>query len=576
MTRRASTILGFVPLLLASACSGEIADGMSGDATDPTNTTSPGAPAVVVDDLAGQACDPALRGAGDTALLRLTKPQLVESLRSLFSDAVVDSPTVQSALRQVPAENASPSVEFDNRVTNVQGLWATAEAVAQEVFSDAAAIGNVLPGCNGSDVAACTTALVDGFAPRAYRRQLEEAQKQSITGLIAAIGGQEGLKKGLVRILISPYFQQHVELGDESEGVTPPRFRLSQYEVAARLAYRLAGTLPDAELWQAAQGGQLADVDSLRSHADRLINTAGARRHWRKLVTSWLGVRNIADPDPIISEQHGIVADGFGLQAENELRDFAEYAVFDAGGSWTTLLTDPTAFATSEDLAKVYGVTQATTPQPLSDGRGGLILRPALLMSHSKVTSPILRGAYIRKKVLCDTLPDPDTNAVAARLEEVEELSRDTLSNRQLAAETTSPAQCAACHHLLNPLGYTLEGFDPMGVPRQQEVVYDDNGPTATTHAIDTVVEDLFLEEEQVSPASGAADMIQQIAASSKAQQCFTESLITNTHLRDVTTGDVCTFNEMLAQLSSGAPLRDVLLQNTVNEDIFYKAEVTP
>jgi hypothetical protein len=80
-------------------------------------------------------------------------------------------------------------------------------------------------------------------------------------------------------------------------------------------------------------------------------------------------------------------------------------------------------------------------------------LRIAPLLSGQLGSSTILRGVYVRKRVMCDELPSPDFTIVNSRVEEFEAEDRTMLSTREAVTEIASEGACPACHVQINPLG---------------------------------------------------------------------------------------------------------------------------
>ena len=120
----------------------------------------------------------------------------------------------------------------------------------------------------------CAQALIDGLAPLAYRRPLAADERARLLAVYDA-GVADGSFHDATRmlfeaILTSPYFLYLVELG-APEDDRPGWYRLSDWELAARLSYSLCERPPDAALRKAAAAGELATDDALREHADRLL-----------------------------------------------------------------------------------------------------------------------------------------------------------------------------------------------------------------------------------------------------------------------------------------------------------------
>ncbi|MEM6990444.1 MAG: DUF1588 domain-containing protein, partial [Myxococcota bacterium] len=83
--------------------------------------------------------------------------------------------------------------------------------------------------------------------------------------------------------------------------------------------------------------------------------------------------------------------------------------------------------------------------------------------AHVTTTSPTLRGKFIRETVLCQTIPPPPPDVVT----DLPPGGGATMRER-LSEHATNPS-CAACHALMDPLGFGLETYDGIGAYRTLE-----------------------------------------------------------------------------------------------------------
>jgi hypothetical protein len=522
-------------------------------------------------------CDPSLRGTSEYGTRRLTKKEIVATLKQLIGPEVMNNAEVVQSLGAIPEQTAVSNEKFNNLIQDVEGLEAVADKIATLVVANASILDKVLGGCNVSNLAQCKTSLVDKFAYKAFRRPVPAATKTSINALVDSVGGAEGLKLGIARVLVSPYFHQLIELGENSDcgancaAIQGPRIKITQYEVASRLAFQLTGAGPDVALLDAAAKGQLGDLSAIKQQAQRLLALPVARENWRRITTEWLGLRKISDPNAVIANDFGIPADGFGAETLEELMRFSEYEVFEKKGSFRDLITDQVAIPFTDRLAKVYGVPMSSTPVKLANGMGGLIARPAAMMSPTTLTSPILRGVFIQKKILCREIPDPDPNAVNSRIADTADFTHDKYSNRDVVTQVTNSPACISCHNMINPVGFSLEGLGPLGAPRKRESVFDQSRLVAS-HAINTSVANINIDFDRRVPSSGSEDTLAAIADSSTAKACFNRVLLSNTRYRAASENDGCLINETSAAIDAGQSITEVLVNTVVNEDLLYKS----
>ena len=122
-------------------------------------------------------------------------------------------------------------------------------------------------------------------------------------------------------------------------------------------------------------------------------------------------------------------------------------------------------------LAKFYGVKgitgdhfrKVTFPDNLENGdRGGLLTQLSVLTvtSYPDRTSPVLRGKWILENIL-GTAPPPPPGDIPS-LEPDAKQNRNVSLRKQLEAHRKK-AECAACHNLLDPLGFTMENYNAIG-----------------------------------------------------------------------------------------------------------------
>ena len=80
--------------------------------------------------------------------------------------------------------------------------------------------------------------------------------------------------------------------------------------------------------------------------------------------------------------------------------------------------------------------------------------------SYATRTSPVIRGKWILENLLGVPPPPPPGNVPA--LEEAKKAVKNLSVRERLAAHRANPA-CASCHNLMDPVGFSLEGYDAIG-----------------------------------------------------------------------------------------------------------------
>jgi hypothetical protein len=529
-------------------------------------------------------CNGGQRGSDNVAMRRKTRAELLQSLQAVVGPAIMQTATVGDAAALIPGDSPGDLVaDFQNghAYEHAHGMLVTAQAVAAEVADDDAASDAVFGECGATADLACAEAFVDTTGLRILGRPLDDARRQSILdGFVAEGEGIDGMKWLLARLVQSPEAVFHLEVPrsdcdaaclDSFGGLVP----VDDWTVASRLSYALTGQGPDDGLLAAAAAGKLRSLAAVRPHAMRLVQSEPARRKLAEIVDSWLTLGTLPDANTTVASVAGIDAEGLTEEAHQELLDYVAYMVLETDADATALLEAPLGFPRSERMAALYGSQVALGDEPvtLEGGHGGLLLRIAPLMSGQLHTSPILRGAYVRKRLLCDEVPAPDPETVAAGLEELEHADRTMVSTRELIEELTSPPLCASCHQLVNPIGFVVESFDPLGRWRNEEIVYDAEGNELARHPIDTHVDNPTLEEGGPTTLEGPADLMAALAESTKLRACIAERLVTHTQLRPVSDADECAIEEVEQALLDGSSVADAWIDAVAAPELFVRAK---
>jgi hypothetical protein len=117
------------------------------------------------------------------------------------------------------------------------------------------------------------------------------------------------------------------------------------------------------------------------------------------------------------------------------------------------------------DIPNVQGSRFRRVVFPAGSPRGGLLGQGSILTltSHAIRTSPVLRGKWILNNILGTPPPDPPPN-IPALDDRLTQAKVETMRER-MSAHRSNPV-CAACHSMIDPAGFALEGFDAIGRSR--------------------------------------------------------------------------------------------------------------
>jgi Protein of unknown function (DUF1588)/Protein of unknown function (DUF1585) len=151
-----------------------------------------------------------------------------------------------------------------------------------------------------------------------------------------------------------------------------------------------------------------------------------------------------------------------------------EQLVFDEPQDLRRLLTTQQTWVDPR-LAALYQVAApdlegfGPVTLPAEGGRRGLLGQASflLLASHPTRSSATLRGAFVRKTLLCQEIPPPPANVDTS----IPEADAESPTLRERIQSHLEEPSCASCHSLLDPIGLGLENFD--GIARWRDTEND-------------------------------------------------------------------------------------------------------
>ncbi|MDX2022985.1 MAG: DUF1592 domain-containing protein [Deltaproteobacteria bacterium] len=399
---------------------------------------------------------------GVVPLRRLTKREYENTIRDLLG-----APASYAA--GYPVDDVSK--HGFATATNTSELMATSTMEAADGLARFAVgkLNTLLP-CSTAGDDACATSLIENLGQRAFRRPLLTSEKQELFALYnygrkeLALDFKGGVRVLLTAMLQAPQFLYHWEQGEQSVAKQDDgSVSLGAYHLASRLSYFLWGSMPDAALFEAAANNRLSDPGERETQARRLLADAKGRGTVSDFFTQLLYLDGVvrAEKD---TQSHPEWTAAVRAAALLESQKFVQDVVLDGDGTWRSLMTANGSFV-DEPLGKLYGVTNvkgtslAKADLPFSQ-RAGLLTRAAFLAAHSGPTdtalvTPIHRGQTVRKRLLCQTIPPPMAN-IQSRA------SSGTTTRERLNSHVADPA-CAACHTLMDDLGFAFENYDATG-----------------------------------------------------------------------------------------------------------------
>jgi mono/diheme cytochrome c family protein len=334
------------------------------------------------------------------------------------------------------------------------------------------------------------------FAGRAWRRPLNEKEKQELRSFYdKAISADPDHRKAiralLSRVLIAPQFLYRVEqVADASPGKppadSPPIKPLTNWEMASRLSYFLWSSIPDDELRRAAGEGELTDTEGIRRQVKRMIADPKARRLSIEFFGQWLGFYHFDRHKGVDTSRFPEFTENVKEAMYDEAVSFFEHVIRKERPVREILSGDYTFL--NKDLARFYGVEKEikSAEQPeLVEGagafhRGGLLRLGAVLTATSAPlrTSPVKRGDWILRRVLGTPTPPPPADAGSLP---ADDKLFGGLSLKAKLEQHKRNASCSNCHTRIDPLGFSLERYDPTGRWRER---YPDGNPIEDAAAL--------------------------------------------------------------------------------------------
>lgn len=339
------------------------------------------------------------------------------------------------------------------------------------------------------------------YITRGFRGQATETDTDNLDSLLAAFDALPDtdnndsavLDRLVLRyqsvvqfVALSPKFVMLIEKGIEAQdnGIERP---LTEYEIANRLSFFIAGTPPDKELSDAAESGFLSNSEERLLQASRLISNEDTSKGAEKIVVSWLGLNPLLASETAISETQTFISDWI-----SERRPF------------TDLYTSVVA---------VENIDSTVTQEPF-----GILGLEAVIASHTNdpVPSFINRGEFIVADLLCGQLPaDIPDEAIA-----------DTVEDPVEVFEAHGKEPCATCHVVFDNYGAAMQRFD--SVSFQYDATNDWLGSNFN----------LFPIGDVSGTVNNVEDLSSVLGASYQAHSCFAELWYRHAVRRDMLSGN--------------------------------------
>ena len=317
---------------------------------------------------------------------------------------------------------------------------------------------------------ACATRVLTTVARRAYRRPPTAEELATLQGFYRKgyeKGGFEpGVEFALERVLVAPQFLFRSEEGPSTGG----SYRVSDLDLASRLSFFLWSSIPDDTLIDLAVKGRLSTPAVLDQQVRRMLADAKSDAMLENFFGQWLWLRNMATVKPNTDIFPGF-DDTLRAAMQRETALFIQSQVRE-DHSVAELLTANYTFV-NERLARHYGLPNVLGSDfrrvTLPEGpRAGLLGQASILTvtAYPNRTSPVVRAKWMLENLLGTPPPEPPPNV--PQLKDDERGQAPSSMRAKMEVHRKNPV-CAACHSMLDPLGFSLENFDAVGQFRATE-----------------------------------------------------------------------------------------------------------
>jgi hypothetical protein len=300
--------------------------------------------------------------------------------------------------------------------------------------------------------------IVTEMAPRVFRQTVDFEELASFIDL-AKPAIEEGRK-----------FQEIVKVPLRSM-LTSPKFlmfsgeagKLDGFALANRLSYFLWKSMPDEELFELAKSGQLSDPKVLAVQVDRMLDDRKSNRFVKDFFGQWLWLHKInatTPDDGLYPEYDELLGDSIPQEPELFLTELIKENL-----SLTNMIDSDFTFV-NRRLAKLYDIPNVEGQSfqkislPADSPRGGVLTQAAILKTtaNGTTTSPVMRGNFVLTNFF-GTPPSPPPPGIGS----IEPDTRGKTTIREILKSHREMESCNQCHREIDPPGFALESFDPIG-----------------------------------------------------------------------------------------------------------------
>lgn len=246
--------------------------------------------------------------------------------------------------------------------------------------------------------------------------------------------------------------------------------QLNDLELANRLSYFLWSSPPDYRLMKLAKENQLHKPENLRLQVERLLADPKAMNFYRSFSHQWLHLQRL-DFFQFNRKSFPRFDQVMKDTAKEEVFQTMKFIVDNNLSTKNFLKSNFVVvnglMANHYGMKGIKGENFRMVKLPKNSIRGGLTGMAAILAmgSDGEHTSPVERGAWVLRKILNEPPPPAPAN-----VPQLSRLEKKKLTVKQMVKIHQEEPQCAHCHKKIDPIGFGMENFDPIGKWRTHDV----------------------------------------------------------------------------------------------------------
>ena len=300
--------------------------------------------------------------------------------------------------------------------------------------------------------------MISDLAPRIFRNDVSAQEIKTYAELAkpALAEGRylpDALKVSLRSMLTSPRFLMF----DGQPG------KLDDFALANRLSYFLWKSMPDETLFKVARSGKLSEKEILHQQVERMLADDKADRFVKDFLGQWLWLHKVhatTPDDGMYPEWDELLSDAVSKETELFFDELIKENM-----SLTNLIDSDFTFlnrrlATHYKIKGIAGQHFRKVKLPEDSLRGGVLVQAAILKTtaNGTTTSPVMRGNFVLTNFL-GTPPSPPPPDIGS----IEPDTRGKTTIREILKAHRKMESCNQCHREIDPPGFALESFDPIG-----------------------------------------------------------------------------------------------------------------